>query len=527
MPGPMNAVLRCLAASVAMLLASASDADNAGFALAPKDASLAIDARGIADLIEGERGVLLRPVVEALAGEDALATLDKLAKRASAPGEKVARELFAGRIAFFLPSANGAWLLGFESDDARCEHLMKMLGAKLVAPGRFESATERLAMRRVGGWLLLAPSDDAGRAAIDQAAARVPVEDAATSLLGEPMMQGLLASEAPVRVFMRHGAPVGGASTMSVRPDKRGFRIELSGEYDSPPMGLAPRHEVLDAHLVRAFEDRAVLVMSNPADGVPAKSDALWVALLPEIVPPPAMRANLSGERVFFVGVAEGHPMPALACAWRVEDADQAATDQDHFMRGVCCGLTRSVEQPRSNQKRLDSTETEVAKVEPTTEHAGPARVCSELGPFADRYLGAALKLGDAVLCWRTVETPCGGWQVYSSDPRWLSDVSDRLRESSCSNEGRLKAGGIGFCDGVRAATLLRRWQPLVTPDGNERVARGLGAISGMLERLGRIRFRYEMPSPSQVRAEFELEPMGRLATPPRRPLDASQGSKQ
>lgn len=219
--------------------------------------------------------------------------------------------------------------------------------------------------------------------------------------------------------------------------------------------------------------------------------------------------------------------MPALACAWRIEDADQGTTDQDHFMRGVCCGLTRSVEVPRSDQKRTDGVALEQASPEPRIEQAHASRVCAELGPFANRYLGAGFKLGESVLCWRTVETPCGGWQVYSSDPRWLSDVSDGLRESSCSTEERSKAAGIGFCDGARAASLLRRWQPLVTADGNQRVARGLQAISAMLERLGRIRFRYELPTPSRVHAEFDLEPMGRLLTPARRAIDASKGSTQ
>lgn len=497
--------------AVALFLSGASTADNAGFALAPRDAAMALDARGVNELLEGERGMLLRPLVEALAGEDALSTLDKLSKRSNATGEKVAREIFAGRIAFFLPEGESGWLLGFQSDDTRCEHLIRMFGAKMSAPGRFESAAERLSMRRVGGWLLIAPLGEIGRAAIDAAAARVPAEDSDKSLIGEPLVQRLLASEAPVRIFLRHGAPSGGATTLAMRGEKRGFRVELAGHYESPPMGLAPGSHALDAHLVRAFEDRAVMVVANAADGRPTKSDAFWLALLPELMPPPAMRSNLAGERVLLVGMSAERPMPALACAWRVEDAEQAEADQDHFMRTVCCGLTRAVEQPKASQGAKQESAGAQPVVRTVANEPVSQRVCAELGPFADRYLGPTFKLGPSVLCWRTVTTPCGGWQVYASDPRWLMDVSERLAQDSCSDGERPKVAGIGFCDGPRAGALLRRWQPLVAADGNERFKRGLAALSDMLDRLGRIRFRYEMPTPLQVEAEFDIEPLGQL----------------
>jgi hypothetical protein len=519
--------------------ASSASADNAGFALAPKESVLAVDARGISDLLDGPRGALVRPVLEAFAGSDALGTFDVLAKRANAPGEKVARDVFSGRIAFFLPSADpGAeWLLGFESDDQRCEHVLRMLSAKMSAPGRFESAGERLAMRRVGGWLLIAPSTERGRALIDESAVRVPVEDPATSLLGEPLMQDLLASDAPVRVFMRHAGSLGGATAIALRGAKLGFHAEVAGNYESAPFGLTPGRHALDAHLVRALEDRAVMVLSNPADGVPSKSDAFWVALLPEIVPPPAMRTNLAGERVLMIGMSADTPMPTLACAWRIEDAEQAKADQDHFMKGVCCALGRTVEQPRSDQKESDP-----ARDRATAELAEAQiaeRRCAELGPFADRYLGRPLKLGTSVLCWSTVETPCGGWQVYSSDPRWLADVTERLASSSCSGDARPSVGGIGFCDGVRASAMLRRWQPLVEPRpdaltapkapprpaANDRISRGILALSDMMERLGRVRFRYEMPSPTAIRAHFEVEPQGRLGEPARRSMEPKPGA--
>lgn len=510
--------------AVLAVLAQHAAADNAGFAIAPRNAVIAVDSRGVAALLEGEQGMVLRPLVEAMAGPDAIATFDKLSRRTTVQGQALTRELLAGRVAFFVPEGPGAseWLIGFESDDRRCAHLLQMFGAKMTLPGRYESAGEQLAMRRVGGWLLVAPISEDGRAAIDAAALRVPVEDPANSLIGDPNIQQLLASDAPVRLFMRHNQPLGGATTITVRPGNRGLRAEISGRYDSPPMLLPTGRHGLDPHLVRAFEDRAVMMISNPADGRATAGESFWVALLPELLPSPAMRSNLEGERVFVVGLSEAHAMPSVACAWRIEDAEQAEVDQDHFMRGLCCGLTRSIELPRAIAPGATPPGAAQPKVAAPPEVAPPSaderapgrRECPELGRFVDRYLGEPFKLGDATLCWKTVATPCGGWQVYSSDADWLDAVARSLGTDSCSEEPKLEASGLGFCDGPRAAAMLRRWQPLVVPRGNDRVARGLAAISELFERMGRIRFRYEMPAAARVEAVVEFEPLGRLLPP-------------
>jgi hypothetical protein len=43
-------------------------------------------------------------------------------------------------------------------------------------------------------------------------------------------------------------------------------------------------------------------------------------------------------------------------------------------------------------------------------------------------------------------------------------------------------------------------------------------AISDMMERLGRVRFRYEMPTAQVLRATLDVEPAARLGETPQRP---------
>ena len=510
--GFAGAVL-ALVAAVAVAV-PATGADNAGFALAPDDASIAMDARDLPALLAGERAAAVRPLLETLAGRDAIATFDLLASRARSGSETVAREIFGGRVAFFVAEGSGGWMLGIEADDERCARVLRVLGARLVEPGRFEAPREKLHMRRTGGWLLVAPSaTDA--AAFERAAARVADEAAEGSLLGAPLVQGLLDSDAPVRVFARHAPPLGGATTLAVRRASRGLAVELDGRYDEPPGLLGEGRAALDPRVVRALEDRAALVVASPSSGRIGAGDAFYLALIPELMPSPALRSNLSGDRILAVGACRTHAMPALAFAWRVEDAEQARVDQDLFMRGVCCGVTRALRPPARSDPE-GAVETVADRLQGADPAAPEGRRHADLGPFLDRYFGSPLKLGPSVLCWETVATPCGGWQVYASDVEWLGLVTERLAAASCGSEPPATATGIGFCDGARAAELIRRWRPFATDAPGDRASVGLGAIANAFERIGRIRFQYERPSVNRVRALLEVEPLGTLGVEPR-----------
>lgn len=509
---------RWLAAVVALAmllspacLTRAARADNAGFALAPKGAVFALDARGAADMFIDGRGGVVRPVLEAIAGAQVLKTFDVLAQRAGAEPDRAARDVFGGRVAFFVPEGGDAtrWMLALEADDARCQRVLGMFGARMVGPGRFESPGEAMLMRRAGGWLLMSPAGEGAAESLDLAQSRIAHEDPARSLLGDPLIQDLLPLDGGVRIFMRHDGPSEGATLVSASRKGASIVAQVVGRYSSPLPILGTARSQLDAHLVRAFEDRAVMVLASPADGKVAPADAFWLTLVPELAAPPAMRTNLAGERVLAVGQCRVHAMPALAMAWRIEDAEQARGDQEHFMRAVCCGMTRAAEAPAGG-----AVPSKAGAAEPSAADGPAPTECKALGPFADRYLGDGFRLGQSVLCWSTVSTDCGGWQVYASDPEWLTAVSERLGKESCSEGPRPDAGGIGFCDGPRAAGLLRRWMPLATRAPEDRVARGIEALSTALERLGRVRFQYEMPTPLTLRAVVEIEPVGTLEAP-------------
>jgi hypothetical protein len=511
-------------AVVLALAAPRAEGDNAAFALAPKSAQFALDARGMPSVL-GPEDAALRPALEALVGEEALRTFDRLARRGNAAADAVAREIFEGRIALFVvDDARGRpqWMFGIEADDARCERVLKLFDARMQGPGRFVAVAEGLLMRRVGGWLLVTPAAH-GEPALDAAARRVLAEDASLSLLGEPLMQRFLADESPVRLFVRHDAPLGGATTVSLSRGAAGLRASLVGEYDAPPLSPPSRRVELDAAVLARLEKGAAMVLVHPTEGAAAGIGPIWFTLVPELRASPAMRANLLGERVIAVGSARDGAMPAIAMAWRVDDAEQGRVDQDLYMQGVCCGCERALEaegaRPSDAARPMVVQESERAASAPSTE---PQRECEVVGPFLDRYLGKPFKLGASVLVWSTVETACGGWQVYANDREWLETVSDRLAGDPCEAGVKVAAAGLGYCDGARMGALLRDWKPLsaATPAApDDRVARGVMALAEAVERLGRMRFRYDFAGERTLRAEVEFDERARPApTAPAQP---------
>lgn len=493
---------------LAFALTPTATADTAAFALAPRDASVALDARNLAQLLEDVDPATIRAAIENFAGPQAVATFDLLAAR-DASGRDIAREVFSGRIAFFVPESAGSvpWMLGFEAQDDRCELILRMIGAKMLAPGRFDSYTESLVVRRAGGWLLVTPRCEAADASLEAATGRIQREDPVQSLLGDPAMQRLIPSDAPVRLFLRHAPPLGGSTAVAVSRADRAIRAEIRGSYDRMPISPGLRGRALDRSLVRAFEADAVMVFSNPANGKPTVGDLAWTTMIPEIVPSPAMRTNLAGERIVAVGRSRSRAMPAVALAWRVDDADQAATDQELYMRNLCCGIARAADSAGGAPAPAPDAG---APVERVVE-------CVALGSFLDRYFGPDLRLSDAVLAWRTVKTPCGGWQLYSTDSEWMEKVGERLASDSCHEGPGEAAASIGFCDGPRAAALLRVWKPLTKSGGEARLSPGIAAVADALEQLGRMRFRYQTPNAREIDAVIDFEMPERASARPAR----------
>ncbi|MSR40681.1 MAG: hypothetical protein EXS10_02115 [Phycisphaerales bacterium] len=381
--------------------------------------------------------------------------------------------------------AGEGWALAVDAGPAGNRALLHSLGAQLVSPGVFEIKSQDAVARTCNGWLLFAPRDFASERIANALIAMLPMQDAA------------LPPEVGLRVGIRHILPTGGATAISVTTREGKLVVSVEGQYKKSPLGAAELGAKLDGAIISKFEGAACVALAQPCDGVPSAGQAFWIAVLPELLPPPAMRANLSGEKLFVVGRGCAKGAPSVACCVRVDDFDQAVEDQRTYMMRVESGIIRSISGGGGMENGTGSGSV----------GAAPRPL---LGRFIEQQFGRAIRLGSMSLCWRTVPTPCGGWQVYASDPTWLDSVSGELERAGCPEGVCTVAAGAGFVDGPRAAALLRAWKPLQRADAAEQSA-GMDALASLIEGIGVVRFRYSIPQEGRVSAELLIEPPSAL----------------
>ena len=431
-------------------------------------------------------GAHLNAIADAL-GSDAVAALVKHTLGAGAfeelrgifttpqGGSDALRAALSGRVILL---AGDGWALAVDAGKEGNRALLQSLGAQLTAPSTYEIKSQGAIARLHNGWLVLSRHDLAGERISHALFAMLASHDAS------------LPPEVGLRIGLRHKLPMGGATALSVSTRESRLVVNIEGQYKELPFGTAARSVKLDRAIVSRFENSACVAVAQPCDGVPDASDALLVAVLPELMPPPAMRANLSGEKLFVVGRTCHKGAPNVACCVRVDDFDQAQDDQRTYMRRIESGMLRVISGGLGLENGL----------------GGGKDSRPPLGRFIEQQFGKAFHLGAMELCWRTVPTPCGGWQVYASNAPWLEEVSSELERAGCPEDGFTVALGAGFIHGPRAGALLRGWKPL-QDQGAQAANAGIESIASLIDGLGAVQFRYALPAPGRLSAELVIEP--------------------
>lgn len=451
---------------------------------------LPIQAHG-ADIRVVVEGAHLNSIVKAL-GSDSIKTVVRgvLGSRAfeslgelfasSGDGHSALTAALDGRIILLV---GDSWALGVDAGAAGNRALLHSLGAQLASPGVYEIKSQGAQARMRDGWLVIAPHDIASEQVAGALFAMLPMQDAA------------LPPEVGLRIGLRHGAPNRGATAISVTTVDQQLLVAIEGQYKQSPLGDAQASAKLNTAVVGRFGKAACAAIAQPCDGLPSAKQAFWIAVLPELLPPPAMRANLSGEKLYVVGRGCPKGAPSVACCMRIDDFEQGSQDQRAYMMRIESGIVRSLSGGIGVENGVGGG-------------GGGLRPLSRplLGRFLEQQFGSALKLGSMSLCWRTVPTPCGGWQVYASDAPWLESVCGELESAGCPQTSVELTAGTGFIDGPQACSILRTWKPLASdddPDGNV----GIEALASLLDGLGVVHFRYALPQEGRVSAELRIEP--------------------
>ena len=192
-------------------------------------------------------------------------------------------------------SSGGKWLHAVRWNDPNSlERRLQRLGPRPLGQGRFRFVDSSIDLVIAGPWLVLAP---AGSSWLDHAMERARVDDFGPGLgRNEFKIEDL--PSAPIEVLLRHTAPTGGETRISLTPDGVGeATLEIAGRYASSPLPIRPQGRFA-ARLIPSLEGRVALAVLESGVGVLDPTLIQMSADLPALIPNADVRQVLASRRL-------------------------------------------------------------------------------------------------------------------------------------------------------------------------------------------------------------------------------------
>lgn len=511
---------------------------------APMDADVWVrmrDGKGLVASPEAE--ALVRSLIASLLEGEGRERWTKLSRRLGW-SEREAFERLLGtdaRCAVRTAGVEGAssdWAILTTVAPRDVEHVVRALRGTIEPSGRFEVPEEHLRLAYRAPWLAIGPARERGKGAVAMASRPVSLFDDLAERWTAPLAPAVRQGEGEARSLaeslaargltslpggrltaaFRIGSPFDGVGSLGADIDGGSLRATFRGAFPQPPLpGL--KSTTLDVSLLARFKDRAILACVDPVRTEVRPDDAPLVALLPELVPHGAFRANLGEFRLVVVGETVGDALraPAVAVAYPVCDAEQAREDQDALMKAAFAGINERLARPRG-----------ITLSEPVVPAEG-ARV-ARIGPLLADLTDDHPLVRSWCVSWEVVkesmpESPHAGadgarrcrraWQVYATDTDWLAAVHGTLADGARGGGGeRVQAAHAGCACGGRLAVHLRSWSneaaAFAGPDAKqgdvEEFKAGVELIASIAERFGPMRWTLDAPDACTITLELEAE---------------------
>ena len=315
------------------------------------------------------------------------------------------------------------WLQGVRwQDPVVIQRGLMSLGARLMGGGRFRLPEQRLDVLLAEPWLLIGPQN--GRW-LDSTADR----------LRDPEWESVRPFETPrsngpqpgaIEVVLRHAAPTGGATLLSIHPQNRfSADIDFLGEYDASPLPIRTAVR-LDTSPIARLDGRMACVMQEGGVGLLDPMIIRHASSVPELVPEAWIRRRFAPRRLVAIdgesvilGELGAIEVPSVCIAVPMRGGE--AVDPRKLEDAVDAWLASAGTAVRSNWDEGASSGVERSR-------DGRLRHFS-LGPgFLEAVDGHPAALA-ASLDW----TVCGGidddrgWLVVGSSPRIVRRVSEAL----------------------------------------------------------------------------------------------------
>ncbi len=190
-------------------------------------------------------------------------------------------------------SMGGNWLHAVRwNDPVSLERRLQHLGPRALGRGRFRFVERSIDLVIAGPWLVLAPT---GSSWLDHAMERARVDDFGSER--NKFKTDELPS-APIEVLLRHEAPTGGETLVSLIPCGPGeATLEIAGRYVSSPLPIRPRGNFA-ARLIPSLQGRVALAVLESGVGVLDPALIQMSADLPALIPAAEVRQSLASRRL-------------------------------------------------------------------------------------------------------------------------------------------------------------------------------------------------------------------------------------
>jgi hypothetical protein len=235
-----------------------------------------------------------------------------------------------------------------------------------------------------------------------------------------------------------------GTTVATITPANGTLEVKHRSRFAKPPIHVAPGEPADSGLLVPFVEDSMAVIAMNPWRGALDPAEPVD-ALLLEGSLDDAMRANMGARQLLIVG-ERGVPelsirAPSLGIAFEVRDPVLAQAQWDGWARRLVEKLAARAQQPAPEIPAVPDGKLRQVAVAPYLKEI-----------LADHPLVRGMEV-----CWMTISTPNGAWQLLATDRELIDRISSRIggavrtpAEGQWNEVGSIRTGAV--------AEHLRTW---------------------------------------------------------------------
>jgi hypothetical protein len=307
-----------------------------------------------------------------------------------------------------------------------------------------------------------------------------------------------LASQWPaarMEAVIRSNGAHSGISVATIQPANGSLSVRHRSRFAKPPLHVAPG-EPADSGLLAPFsEDSMAVFAMNPWRGALDPAEPVD-ALLLEGRLDDAMRANMGARQLLVVGERSvpdsAMRAPAVGLAFELRDPVLAEAQWDGWARRLVESLAARARKPAPELAAVPAGQPRQALVAPLLKEV-----------FADHPLARGMDI-----CWMTISTPNGNWQLLATDRELMNRISSRIGGAvRAPTEGQWHE--VGQLRSPAVADHVRSWASeakAFLPETPEAFTAGVALVADLAGVAELVKWRAKAPEEQVIESEVDVK---------------------